>query len=148
LSEGTRAIPHRHGQSELAIRDGIEAAVDSNIILTLERAEGGPRATARTSMAGEEEIDIEPTVRRWLALAKVEPRPIGELNRIVARLAKFSRAETCKLRRRIATEPGPAGDRQAIVGYLSLNRSISAPLHFILVSLTLGPGCSIRSVEH
>jgi pimeloyl-ACP methyl ester carboxylesterase len=64
---------------------------------------GGIRALAR-AMAGEGETDIEPTVHRWLALAKVEPRPIGELNIIVACLAKFSRAEIGKLRRRIATE--------------------------------------------
>jgi hypothetical protein len=45
---------------------------------------------------------------------------IGDLNLIVAPLAKFSRFETRKMRRRIVTEPGPVGDRQAIVGYLSL----------------------------
>jgi hypothetical protein len=59
-------------------------------------------------------------VRRWLALARKEPRPINELNRFVARLAKFSRAEIRKMRRRIVTENGPAGDRQAVVAYLSL----------------------------
>jgi hypothetical protein len=66
-------------------------------------------------------------VRRWLALAKVELRPIGELNRIVARLAKFSRAEIKKMRRRIDAEPGPAGDRQAIVAYLSLAHGAEKP---------------------
>jgi len=71
-------------------------------------------------MAGEGETDLEATVRRWFALANAEPRPIGAQNAIVARLAKFSRSEIRKIRRRIATEPGPAGERQAIVGYLSL----------------------------
>jgi hypothetical protein len=80
---------------------------------------GGIRALAR-AIAGEEKTDIEPTARRWLTLANAELRPIGDLNAIVARLAKFSRSEIRKMRRRIATEPGPAGERQAIVGYLSL----------------------------
>jgi hypothetical protein len=55
-------------------------------------------------------------------------RPIGDLNRGVARLAKFSRAGTRKMRRRIATESGPAGDRQAIVGYLSLACGAEKPV--------------------
>jgi hypothetical protein len=66
-------------------------------------------------------------VRRWLGLAHDELRPIGDLNRIVARLAKFSRSETRKIRRRIVTEPGPAGDRQAIVLHLSLAYGAAKP---------------------
>jgi hypothetical protein len=77
------------------------------------------RALAR-AMAVEGNSDPEPTVRRWLTLAAGEPRPIGDLNRIFARFAKFSRSEIRKMRRGIVTEPGPAGDRQAIVGHLSL----------------------------
>jgi hypothetical protein len=56
-------------------------------------------------------------VRRWLALAGINLRAVGELNRIVAHLAKFGRADTLRIRRRIRTQPGPAGDRQAIVAH-------------------------------
>ena len=59
-------------------------------------------------------------MRRWLALARKEPGPIDDLNRIVARFTKFSRAEIGKVRRRIDAEPGRAGDRQAVVACLSL----------------------------
>src|SRR5205085_2333655 len=48
---------------------------------------GGVRALARA--VGE----AEPTVRRWGALGSGELRPIGHLNGIVAKLAKFARAE-------------------------------------------------------
>src|SRR6267378_872204 len=78
-------------------------------------------------MAGEGGTDLEPTVRRWFALAGSDLRPIGDLNRIVAHLAKFSRAETRRMRRRIRTEPGPAGDRQAIVAHLSLAHGAKKP---------------------
>jgi hypothetical protein len=87
---------------------------------------GSIRGLAR-AMTGDDEIALEPTVRRWLGLARGELRPISELNSIVARLGKFSRSETRKLRRRIATEAGPAGDRQAIVGYLSLVHGAEKP---------------------
>ena len=87
----------------------------------------GTRALAR-AMAGSGEADLEPTVRRWLALAKVEPRPVGELNRIVARLAKFSRAEIRKMRGRIVTEPSPAGGRQVLVGHLSVAHGAEKPV--------------------
>ena len=80
---------------------------------------GSLRAFAR-ALAGDGGGDLEPAVRRWLALGQGSQRPIGEVNRIIARLAKFSRAEFRKMRRRIRTEPGPTGDRQAISGYLSL----------------------------
>jgi hypothetical protein len=88
---------------------------------------GGACALAR-AMAGEVGTDLEPTVRRWFALAGVELRPIDDLNRFVACLAKFSRAEIKKLRRRIVTEPGPAGERQAIVGHLSLAYGAEKPV--------------------
>jgi hypothetical protein len=78
--------------------------------------------------AGEGDTDLEPTVRRWLALARSEPWPIGDLNRFVARLAKFSRAEIRKMRRRIVVEPGPADDRQEIVGFLSLAHGAEKPV--------------------
>jgi hypothetical protein len=71
-------------------------------------------------MMGGSETNFEAILRRWLALARGELRPIGDLNRIVACLAKFSRSEIKKRRRRIRTEPGVTGDRQAIVGYWSL----------------------------
>jgi hypothetical protein len=80
---------------------------------------GSLRAFAR-ALAGDGGGDLEPAVRRWLALGQGTLRPIGEINRIIARLAKFSRAELRKMRRRIHTVPGPTGDRQAISGYLSL----------------------------
>ena len=70
----------------------------------------------------------EATVRRWLALGQSEPRSILELNRIGARLAKFSRSEIRKLRRRIRTESGPAGDRQAVLAYISLLKGADKPV--------------------
>jgi hypothetical protein len=88
---------------------------------------GSLRAFAR-ALAGDGGGDLEPAVRRWLALGRGTPRPIGEVNRIVARLAKFSRAETRKMRCRIRTEPGPTGDRQAIVAYLSLVYGAEKPV--------------------
>jgi hypothetical protein len=80
---------------------------------------GSLRAFA-LALAGEGGPDLEPAVRRWLALGQGTLRPIGEINRIIAQLAKFSRAELRKMRRRIRTEPAPTGDRQIINGYLSL----------------------------
>src|ERR1700687_3781412 len=88
---------------------------------------GGIRALAR-AMAGGGGTDLEPTVRRWVAMARVELRLIGDLNRIVARLARLSRAETRKMRRRIVTEPGPAGDRHAIVARLSMVHGAEKPV--------------------
>ena len=76
---------------------------------------GSLRAIAR-ALRGDGAGDLEPAVRRWLALGQGPLRPIGEINRIIARLAKFSRAELRKMRRRIRTEPGPTGDRQTING--------------------------------
>jgi hypothetical protein len=78
------------------------------------------------------DADLEPTVRRWVALAGKEPRPIGDLSGILACLAKYSRSEITKTRRRIRTEPGPAGDRQEIVGHLSLAHGADEPVMLML----------------
>jgi hypothetical protein len=80
---------------------------------------GSLRAFA-LALAGDGDGDLEPAVRRWLALGQGTLRPIGEINRIIARLAKFSRAELRKMRRRIRVEPGPSGDRQAVFAHISL----------------------------
>jgi hypothetical protein len=88
---------------------------------------GGVRALAR-AMAKQGGADLESTVRRWLAFARSEPRSVAELNRIVSRLAKFSRAEIKKLRRRIRSEPGPVGDRQVILAYISLLNGAEKPV--------------------
>ena len=112
---------------------GRAAAVQSLIsIMTAALAErcGGARALARAARGGD--ADLEPTVRRWVALAGKEPRPIGDLNGILACLAKYSRSEITKTRRRIRTEPGPAGDRQAIVGHLSLAHGADEPVMLML----------------
>jgi len=88
---------------------------------------GGVRGLAR-AMAGKDGSDCEPATRRWLALAGSEPRSINQLNPIVARLAKFSRSETKKLRRRIRAEAGPVGDRQAILAHISLLNGAEKPV--------------------
>jgi hypothetical protein len=88
---------------------------------------GGMRALAR-AMAGKDGSDCEPATRRWLALARSEPRSINQLNPIVAHLAKFSRSETKKLRRRIRREAGPAGDRQTILAHISLLNGAERPV--------------------
>jgi hypothetical protein len=75
---------------------------------------GGIRAFARA--VGED----EPSVRRWGALAAGELRPITHLNGIVAKVAKFARAEVRKAHRRITTERGPTGDQEAVTACLSL----------------------------
>jgi hypothetical protein len=98
------------------------AAVQCLIMTTvgmLAERHGGARPLAR-AIAGENGPDLEPTVRRWLALGQTEPRSIVELNRTVARLAKFSRSEIRRRRRRIRSEPGPGGDRQAVLAHISL----------------------------
>ena len=71
---------------------------------------------------------LEATVRRWFALARSELRSILELNRIVARLAKFSRSEIRKLRRRIRSESGPVGNRQAVLAHISLLMGSEKPV--------------------
>ena len=105
-------------------------AVQAFIVIAvgmLAERHGGVRALAR-AMAGKDGPRLEATVRRWLALAPSEPRSIIELNRIVARLAKFSRSEIKKLRRRIRSESGPAGDRQAVLAYISLLNGSDKPV--------------------
>ena len=79
----------------------------------------GSTGTAR-AMAGKDGRNYESTLRRWLSLDPSEPRPIIDLNRIVGRLSKFSRAEIKKSRRRIHRAAGPPGDRQAVIAHLSL----------------------------
>jgi hypothetical protein len=71
-------------------------------------------------MAKPSGADLEPTLRRWLSLDRRGPRPATELNPILARLSKFSRAEIKKARRRIHTEHGLVGDRQAVLAHISL----------------------------
>jgi hypothetical protein len=80
---------------------------------------GGVRALAR-AMKPAGEGDLEPTLRRWIALGVGELRPIADLNRIMARLGKFCRGEIRKRRRRIIVERGPAGDRQLVLALLQL----------------------------
>jgi hypothetical protein len=131
---GFSADEHRRAEEICGELPGRVAAVQcltSVMVAALAERCGGARALAR-AMAGEGETDLEPTVRRWLALAGNEPRPIGDLNRFLACLAKFSRSEIRKMRRRIVTEAGPAGDRQAIVGYLSLAHGTEKPVMLTL----------------
>jgi hypothetical protein len=68
------------------------------------------------------------TVRRWLALARSELRPIGETNAIVAMLAEFARVQIRAARRRIVTDQTPVGDREAIVSYVVLVHTGKVPL--------------------
>jgi hypothetical protein len=106
------------------------AAVQCLILIaveTLAERHGGVRALAR-AMADKGGRDYEPTVRRWLSLDPSEPRPIIELNRIVARLSKFSRTEIKKSRRLIHRAAGPAGDRQAVLAHISLRCGSEKPL--------------------
>jgi hypothetical protein len=102
---------------------GRVAGVQREIAMTVGRLaeyHGGVRALGR-AMTKQGEADLEATQRRWRGLAESKPRPIGDLNRIVKRLARFSRAEIRKLHRRVATgQSGPLGDRQVVLAYLSL----------------------------
>jgi hypothetical protein len=122
---------------------------------------GGTRALAR-ALTGEGTTDLEPTVRRWFTLAAGEPRPIADLNRIVARLAKFCRSEIRKMHRRIRTEAGPGGDRQSIIAYLSAlfgekkpavltpEETLAIPVAFAAVAilaLIIGPIMDAASVK-
>jgi hypothetical protein len=75
----------------------------------LAERQGGMRNLARML-----DIDKE-TLRGWLALSGGELRPIKKTNAIIPKLAKFARSEIRALRRRITTNYGPAGDRQAII---------------------------------
>ena len=106
------------------------AAVQCFIVIAVEMLaehHGGVRALAR-AMAKQGGDNLEATLRRWLGLAQSEPRSIVELNRIVARLSKFSRTEIKKLGRRIRSEAGPAGDRQAILAHISLLNGAEKPV--------------------
>jgi hypothetical protein len=111
---------------ELPVRAAAVQCFTSVMVMSLAERCGGVRALART-MAGEGATDLEPTVRRWLALAGNEPRPVADLNRVLARLAKFSRSEMKKAHRRIRTEGAAAGDRQAIIAHLSLAHGAEKP---------------------
>jgi hypothetical protein len=131
---GFESDEHLRAEQICAELPGRAAAVQcfvSVMVAMLAERLGGTRALAR-AVAGEGDTDLEPTVRRWLALARKEPRSINELNRFVARLAKFSRAEIRKMRRRIVTEPGPAGDRQAVTAHLSLLYGAEKPVMLTL----------------
>jgi hypothetical protein len=86
---------------------------------------GGVRALAR-AMGSSEKIDLEPTLRRWIALGAGELRPIADLNWTTRRLARFSRAELRKRHRRFIVEPGPVGDRQLIWVLLQLLHGVEA----------------------
>jgi hypothetical protein len=114
---------HLRTEEICAALPGRAAGVQHEIAMTVARLaeyHGGVRALAR-AMAKQGEPDLESTLRRWLGLAGCKPRPIGGLNRIVSRLAKFSRREIRKLRRRVgAGQSGPLGDRHAVLAYLSL----------------------------
>jgi hypothetical protein len=106
------------------------AAVQCFILIAVEmlaEGQGGARALAR-AMAGKDGGNYEPTVRRWLSLDPREPRSIIELNRIVARLSKFSRTEIKKSCRRIHRVAGPAGDRQAVFAHISLLNDLDKPV--------------------
>ena len=106
------------------------AAVQAFVAITtamLAEHHGGARPLAR-AIAGENGPDLGPTVRRWFALGRREPQSIVDLNRIVARLAKLSRSEMRKLRRRIRSEPGPFGNRQAVLAHMSLLKGSEKPI--------------------
>jgi hypothetical protein len=109
----------------------VRAAAIQNLIVIATRmladGHGGVRALAR-AMARKGGADLGSTVQRWLGLARSELRPIGDLNRILSLLAKFSRAEIRKLRRRVTTGSGPLGDRQAVLAYLSLLSGAKQPV--------------------
>jgi hypothetical protein len=126
---GVPSDVHLRAEEICAELPGRVAAVQcfiSMMVAMLAEVHGGIRALAR-AIAGEGGTSLEATVRHWLALGTVELRAIRDLNRTAARLAKFSRSELKKMRRRIRTEPGPIGDRQAIVGYLSLAYGAERP---------------------
>jgi hypothetical protein len=113
--------------SELPRRAAALQAFIVIVVGMLAERYGGMRGLAR-AMAEKDGSDCEPATRRWLALARSEPRSIKQLNPIVARLAKFSRSETKKLHRRVRSESGPAGDRQAVLAYISLLNGSDKPV--------------------
>jgi hypothetical protein len=137
------------------------AAVQCFIAIAVEmlaERHGGVRGLAR-AMAKQGGDNLESTLRRWLGLAQSEPRTIAELNRIVARLSKFSRTEIKKLRRRIRSETGPAGERQAILAHISLlngaeklvvptpEETLAFPVLFIVAGLLVGLAIIMQDME-
>jgi hypothetical protein len=133
------------------------AAVQCFIVIAVEmlaERRRGVRALAR-AMAGKDGRNYEPTVRRWLSLDPSDPRPIIELNRIIARLSEFSRAELKKSRRRIQRVTDPAGDRQAVLAHISLlsgtekplvptpEETLVLPLVLVVTKLLVGLVCQI-----
>jgi hypothetical protein len=83
---------------------------------------GGLRELARAM-----EID-EKTARRWVALCQGELRPVGKINAVVAKLDKLARREIGNGRHRMAFDHGPAGERQAIVAYVSVLHGAEKPI--------------------
>jgi hypothetical protein len=77
-----------------------------HLLMTAALAErcGGARALAGAARGGD--ADLEPTERRWVALAGKETRPI-DLSGILTCLAKYSRSEITKTRRRSAPNLAP-----------------------------------------
>jgi hypothetical protein len=133
------------------------AAVQAFIVVAvgmLAERHGGVRALAR-AMAGQDGRNCEPAVRRWLSLSLSEPRSIIELNRIVARISKFSRTEIKKMHRRIRSDSGPAGDRQAVFAHIFLlngadnpvvptpEETLVLPLVLVVTTLLIGIVCQI-----
>ena len=122
----------------------------SAMVALLANRFGSLRAFAR-ALAGDGCADLEPAVRRWLALGQGTPRSIGEINRIIGQLAKFSRAELRKMRRRIHTEPGPTGDLKAFSGYLSLvygagKPAVLGPEDVLALSMALSLGSLLAQI--
>jgi hypothetical protein len=113
--------------SELPRRAAVVQAFIVIAVGMLSERYGGVRALAR-GMAGQHGCDCEPAACRWLSRSLSGPRSIIELNRIVARLAKFSRSEIRKLHRRIRSDSGPAGERQAVFAHISLLKGYDKPI--------------------
>jgi hypothetical protein len=113
--------------AELPARAAAAQCLIAVVITMFAEKLGGRRALGR-AMAGEGQTDLEPSLRRWGGLARSPLRPIDDLNVVVVRLADFSRTEIRTLGRRLVSEPGPPGDRQVLVAYLSLLCGADRPL--------------------
>jgi len=96
----------------------LQSAIATTLARLVEH-HGGVRALAR-AMRSDAEGDLEPTLRRWAALGSSEPRPIADLNRVVAGLATLGREGIQRQRRRVIVERGPVGDRQIVWVLLQL----------------------------
>jgi hypothetical protein len=107
--------------AELPGRVGAVAGFAAAMTALFAETHGSQRELARAMG-----IDRE-TVRCWLTLNQCEP-PIRPINAIIAKLAKFARSEIRALRRRVTTDYGAAGDRQAIVAYLPLVYRMREPI--------------------